>query len=75
MLNCIHLVLLQFHENWSKLMEWLDESEKTLDSEVEIANEPDKLKKQLSQHKVSGDAASEHPYSELLKVQLESASI
>ncbi|XP_019725964.1 dystonin isoform X4 [Hippocampus comes] len=41
----------QFHENWSKLMEWLDESEKTLDSEVEIANEPDKLKKQLSQHK------------------------
>nr|XP_061794508.1 dystonin-like [Nerophis lumbriciformis] len=41
----------QFHENWSKLMEWLDESEKTLDSEVEIANEPDKIKKQLSQHK------------------------
>ncbi|XP_077586323.1 dystonin isoform X14 [Stigmatopora nigra] len=41
----------QFHENWSKLMEWLDESEKSLDSEVEIANEPDKIKKQLSQHK------------------------
>ncbi|XP_061645425.1 dystonin isoform X25 [Phyllopteryx taeniolatus] len=41
----------QFHENWSKLMEWLDESEKTLDSEVEIANEPDKIKNQLSQHK------------------------
>ncbi|XP_077351597.1 dystonin isoform X4 [Festucalex cinctus] len=41
----------QFHENWSKLIEWLDESEKTLDSEVEIANEPDKVKKQLSQHK------------------------
>ncbi|XP_061693198.1 dystonin [Syngnathoides biaculeatus] len=41
----------QFHENWSKLMDWLDESEKTLDSEVEIANEPDKIKKQLSQHK------------------------
>nr|XP_057914424.1 dystonin isoform X21 [Doryrhamphus excisus] len=41
----------QFHENWNKLMEWLDESEKTLDSEVEIANEPDKIKKQLSQHK------------------------
>lgn len=34
-------------------MEWLEESEKTLDSEVEIANEPDKIKTQLVQHKVS----------------------
>lgn len=34
-------------------MEWLDESEKNLDSEVEIANEPDKIKMQLLQHKVS----------------------
>lgn len=34
-------------------MEWLDESEKTLDSEVEIANEPDKIKTQLAQHKVT----------------------
>lgn len=33
-------------------MEWLDESEKNLDSEVEIANEPDKIKMQLAQHKV-----------------------
>ena len=33
-------------------MEWLDESEKTLDSEVEIANDPDKIKTQLTQHKV-----------------------
>lgn len=33
-------------------MEWLDESEKTLDSDVEIANEPDKVKTQLVQHKV-----------------------
>nr|XP_043901253.1 dystonin isoform X5 [Solea senegalensis] len=41
----------QFHETWNKLMEWLDESEKTLDSEVEIANEPDKIKMQLTQHK------------------------
>ncbi|XP_061914261.1 dystonin isoform X3 [Entelurus aequoreus] len=41
----------QFHDNWNKLVEWLDECEKTLDSEVEIANEPDKIKKQLSQHK------------------------
>ncbi|XP_037638602.1 dystonin isoform X20 [Sebastes umbrosus] len=41
----------QFHESWNKLMEWLDESEKTLDSEVEIANDPDKIKTQLVQHK------------------------
>ncbi|XP_030603446.1 dystonin isoform X2 [Archocentrus centrarchus] len=41
----------QFHENFNKLMEWLDESEKTLDSEVEIANDPDKIKMQLVQHK------------------------
>ncbi|XP_067378712.1 dystonin isoform X21 [Channa argus] len=41
----------QFHETWNKLMEWLDESEKTLDSEVEIANDPDKIKMQLVQHK------------------------
>ncbi|XP_026209863.1 dystonin isoform X2 [Anabas testudineus] len=41
----------QFHETWNKLMEWLDESEKTLDSEVEIANDPDKIKMQLTQHK------------------------
>ncbi|CAB1457684.1 unnamed protein product [Pleuronectes platessa] len=39
------------HETWNKLMEWLDESEKTLDSEVEIANDPDKIKTQLTQHK------------------------
>ncbi|KAM3606228.1 uncharacterized protein V6R79_013141 [Siganus canaliculatus] len=41
----------QFHESWNKLMEWLDESEKTLDSDVEIANDPDKIKMQLAQHK------------------------
>ncbi|KAM6922361.1 dystonin isoform 1-T1 [Lycodopsis pacificus] len=41
----------QFHETWNKLMEWLDDSEKTLDSEVEIANDPDKIKTQLTQHK------------------------
>lgn len=34
-------------------MEWLDESEKTLDSEVEIANDPGKIKMQLAQHKVN----------------------
>lgn len=36
-------------------MEWLDESEKTLDSEVEIANDPDKIKMQLVQHKVKSE--------------------
>ncbi|MGH0167008.1 UNVERIFIED_CONTAM: hypothetical protein FKN15_051784 [Acipenser sinensis] len=41
----------QFHEAWSKLMEWLEESEKALDSEQEIANDPDKIKMQLAQHK------------------------
>ncbi|KAM6186016.1 dystonin isoform 4-T4 [Rhynchocyon petersi] len=41
----------QFHEAWSKLMEWLEESEKALDSELEIANDPDKIKTQLAQHK------------------------
>ncbi|KAM9727047.1 dystonin isoform 5-T5 [Menidia menidia] len=41
----------QFHETFNKLMEWLDESEKSLDSEVEIANDPDKIKTQLAQHK------------------------
>uniref|UniRef100_A0A8C7EAU4 Dystonin n=1 Tax=Nothoprocta perdicaria TaxID=30464 RepID=A0A8C7EAU4_NOTPE len=41
----------QFHEAWHKLMEWLEESEKSLDSELEIANDPDKIKLQLAQHK------------------------
>lgn len=34
-------------------MEWLEESETSLDSELEIANDPDKIKTQLTQHKVS----------------------
>ncbi|XP_027551798.1 dystonin isoform X10 [Neopelma chrysocephalum] len=41
----------QFHEAWHKLMEWLEESEKSLDSDLEIANDPDKIKTQLAQHK------------------------
>ncbi|KAM6280739.1 dystonin isoform 2-T2 [Porphyrio hochstetteri] len=41
----------QFHEAWQKLMEWLEESEKSLDSDLEIANDPDKIKMQLAQHK------------------------
>lgn len=34
-------------------MEWLEESETALDSELEIANDPDKIKMQLTQHKVT----------------------
>ncbi|XP_067278514.1 dystonin isoform X3 [Pseudorasbora parva] len=41
----------QFHETWNKLMEWLEESERALDSELEIANDPDRIKTQLTQHK------------------------
>ncbi|XP_059691826.1 dystonin isoform X4 [Gavia stellata] len=41
----------QFHEAWHKLMEWLEESEKSLDTDLEIANDPDKIKMQLAQHK------------------------
>ncbi|NXH72210.1 DYST protein, partial [Hydrobates tethys] len=41
----------QFHEAWHKLMEWLEESEESLDSDLEIANDPDKIKMQLAQHK------------------------
>ncbi|XP_032072187.1 dystonin isoform X2 [Thamnophis elegans] len=41
----------QFHEAWIKLTEWLDDSERTLDAELEIANDPDKIKMQLAQHK------------------------
>ncbi|XP_043919283.1 dystonin isoform X2 [Protopterus annectens] len=41
----------QLHEAWTKLMEWLEESEKSLDSDLEIANDPDKIKMQLTQHK------------------------
>lgn len=48
-----NLAFLQFHEAWHKLMEWLEESEKSLDSDLEIANDPDKIKMQLAQHKVS----------------------
>jgi len=48
-----NLTFLQFHEAWHKLMEWLEESEKSLDSDLEIANDPDKIKMQLAQHKVS----------------------
>ena len=45
-------VFLQFHEAWRKLTDWLEEAEKRLDSELEISNEPDKIKVQLAKHKV-----------------------
>ncbi|XP_038613931.1 microtubule-actin cross-linking factor 1 isoform X3 [Tachyglossus aculeatus] len=41
----------QFHEAWKKLIDWLEDAEKLLDSELEISNDPDKIKLQLSKHK------------------------
>ncbi|KAL4594106.1 microtubule-actin cross-linking factor 1-like [Arapaima gigas] len=41
----------QFHEAWRKLTDWLEEAESRLDSELEIPNEPDKIKVQLAKHK------------------------
>ncbi|XP_061753233.1 microtubule-actin cross-linking factor 1 isoform X17 [Nerophis ophidion] len=41
----------QFHEAWRKLTDWLEEAENRLDSELEIPNEPDKIKVQLLKHK------------------------
>ncbi|KAM4701985.1 microtubule-actin cross-linking factor 1 [Discoglossus pictus] len=41
----------QFHEAWKKLADWLEEAENHLDSELEISNDPDKIKRQLSKHK------------------------
>ncbi|XP_069051429.1 microtubule-actin cross-linking factor 1 isoform X15 [Lepisosteus oculatus] len=41
----------QFHEAWRKLSDWLEEAESRLDSELEISNEPDKIKLQLTKHK------------------------
>lgn len=42
----------QFHEAWKKLIDWLEDAENHLDSELEISNDPDKIKLQLSKHKV-----------------------
>nr|XP_023992462.1 LOW QUALITY PROTEIN: microtubule-actin cross-linking factor 1-like [Salvelinus alpinus] len=41
----------QFHEAWRKLSDWLEEAESRLDSELEISNEPDKIKIHLTKHK------------------------
>ena len=51
-------------------MEWLEESEKSLDSELEIANDPDKIKTQLAQHKVGGQLKEAHCIILSLKVTL-----
>lgn len=51
-------------------MEWLEESEKSLDSELEIANDPDKIKTQLAQHKVGGQLKEAHCVIVRLKVTL-----
>ncbi|XP_077599188.1 microtubule-actin cross-linking factor 1 isoform X16 [Stigmatopora nigra] len=41
----------QFHEAWRKLTDWLEEAENRLDSEMEIPNQPDRIKVQLAKHK------------------------
>ncbi|KAM9320102.1 microtubule-actin cross-linking factor 1 [Gastrophryne carolinensis] len=41
----------QFHEAWKKLVDWLEEAENHLDSDMEISNDPDKIKLQLVKHK------------------------
>ena len=41
----------QFHEAWKKLIDWLEDAENHLDSELEISNDPDKIKLQLSDRK------------------------
>ncbi|XP_026529532.1 microtubule-actin cross-linking factor 1 isoform X7 [Notechis scutatus] len=41
----------QFHEAWRKLVDWLEDAENHLNSELEISNDPDKIKLQLSKHK------------------------
>uniref|UniRef100_A0A4W3HHY9 Microtubule actin crosslinking factor 1 n=1 Tax=Callorhinchus milii TaxID=7868 RepID=A0A4W3HHY9_CALMI len=41
----------QFYEAWKKLIDWLEEAENNLDSDLEISNDPDKIKLQLVKHK------------------------
>ncbi|XP_059510267.1 microtubule-actin cross-linking factor 1 isoform X14 [Stegostoma tigrinum] len=41
----------QFFEAWKKLIDWLEEAENNLDCDLEISNDPDKIKLQLSKHK------------------------
>ncbi|XP_069751836.1 microtubule-actin cross-linking factor 1 isoform X13 [Narcine bancroftii] len=41
----------QFYEAWKKLIDWLEEAENNLDTDLEISNDPDKIKLQLTKHK------------------------
>ncbi|XP_032901169.1 microtubule-actin cross-linking factor 1 isoform X9 [Amblyraja radiata] len=41
----------QFYEAWKKLIDWLEEAENNLDTDIEISNDPDKIKLQLTKHK------------------------
>ena len=42
----------EFHDNWSDLCNWLDETDKKLDEqENQVGNDPGKIKNQLSRHK------------------------
>uniref|UniRef100_A0A8C7L2F3 Microtubule actin crosslinking factor 1 n=1 Tax=Oncorhynchus kisutch TaxID=8019 RepID=A0A8C7L2F3_ONCKI len=44
----------QFHEAWRKLSDWLEEAESRLDSELEISNEPDKIRSHFEFQKALG---------------------
>lgn len=45
----------QFKDNYDKLFKWLEDSEKTLDQDRRVHNDPDALKDQLKRHKVWTD--------------------
>ncbi len=42
----------QFKDNYDKLYNWLEDSEKTLDQDRRVHSDPDALKDQLRRHKV-----------------------
>lgn len=42
----------QFYDSWKDLVQWLREAEQALNSENTVSNEPDKIKLQISKHKV-----------------------
>ncbi|XP_061410237.1 microtubule-actin cross-linking factor 1-like isoform X2 [Lethenteron reissneri] len=41
----------QFHESWTKLMDWLEGAEKGLDHELDCGNDPERIKLMLGRHK------------------------
>ncbi|KAM6312937.1 microtubule-actin cross-linking factor 1, isoforms 6/7-like [Podargus strigoides] len=41
----------KFHKAWKELLDWLEDAENQLDSELEISNDPDYIELQLSKHK------------------------